>query len=221
MEGICYIIGAGPVDDIILEPGEKDFVIAADAGYEYLTKLSTVADLVVGDFDSMPHKPNHPNILKYPSEKDDTDMLIAVEEGLRRGYSLFVILGGLGGRLDHTYANIQVLAYIALRHARGYLLGGGQAVTVIKNGSLTFDGERKGVVSVFAVGDSAAGITLRGLKYKLDNATLTATHPLGVSNEFTGVPSEITVTDGSVIVMWQDSADDVIDRLKETCFIGS
>jgi thiamine pyrophosphokinase len=189
MNGICYIIGAGLVDEMTLEPTEHDFVIAADAGYLHLANLSVAADLVVGDFDSMSRRPNHPNIVEHPTEKDQTDMMLAVGEGLRRGYKTFVILGGLGGRLDHTYANIQTMSYIASKTARGYLLGGGTAVTVIRNGSLRFDEGRSGVISVFCAGETARGVTLKGLKYPLLNAELNFMQPLGVSNEFTGAPA--------------------------------
>ena len=216
MNGICYIIGASLVDEMTLEPTEHDYVIAADAGYLYLSTLAVVADLVVGDFDSMNHKPNHPNIVEHPAEKDETDMLLAVSEGLRRGYKTFVILGGLGGRLDHTFANIQTLAYIASKNARGYLVGGGTAVTVIHNGSMRFDADKSGVVSVFCAGDTARGVTLKGLKYPLLNAEINNLQSIGVSNEFTGVPSEISVLHGSLVIMWKDRAANVIDSLKET-----
>jgi thiamine pyrophosphokinase len=221
MHGICYIIGAGQIDPMTLNTDDDDFVIAADAGYLHLGALSAVADLVVGDFDSMVHKPNHPNLIVYPAEKDKTDMLLAIDEGLRRGYRRFILLGGLGGRLDHTYANIQALSYLAANSARGYLLGGGTAVTVIRNGAVSFSSDNKGTISVFCCGDSASGVTLRGLKYPLEHATLSGTMPLGVSNEFLGVKSEISVSKGSLAIMWSDSAANVIDKLKETCYIAS
>ena len=218
MNGICYIIGAGQIDELLLEPSEHDFVIAADAGYLHLTKLLAVADLVVGDFDSLGSKPHHPNVVQYPSEKDQTDMMLAVDEGLRRGYKKFVLLGGLGGRLDHTYANIQTLSYIARKNACGYLLGGGTAVTVIKNSRISFDSDKKGIVSVFCCGETAHKVTLSGLKYELKNAVLEESNPLGVSNEFTVRKSEISVLNGSLIIMWQEKAADVIDNLKESCY---
>lgn len=218
MKGICYIIAAGAVEDITLEPAADDFVIAADAGYLHLTKLSVVADLVVGDFDSLMHKPNHPNVLEFPCEKDETDLMIAVREGLKAGYQKFVILGGLGGRLDHTFANIQTLSFLASHNACGYLVGGGTAVTVIRNGSLRFDSEKKGIVSVFCCGEPASGVYLRGLKYPLTDAVLTSSLPLGVSNEFIGADSEISVRDGVLTVIWEDTAGCVIDTLNETCF---
>jgi thiamine pyrophosphokinase len=213
MKGICYIIGAGIVDECTIEPTELDFVIAADAGYDHLSKLSVVADLVVGDFDSLGKRPNHTNIVEHPAEKDETDMMLAIDEGLHRGYKTFVILGGLGGRLDHTFANIQALTYLSTKNARGYLLGDGQVVTVIKNGAIRFDGEKRGVISVFCTGDTASGVDLKGLKYPLSNATLSCCIPLGVSNEFIGEKSEISVRDGALIVMWHDNACEVIDNI--------
>lgn len=218
MEGICYIVGAGSIEDLILEPADKDFVIAADAGYLHMAVLSAVPDLVVGDFDSLGMKPHHPNVIEYPKEKDQTDMMLAIDEGLRRGYQKFVILGGLGGRLDHTYANIQALSYIANKKACGYLLGDGTAVTVIKNGSISFDSEKEGVISVFCCGETAQSVTISGLKYALKNAFLDSTYPLGVSNAFTGVKSEITVSNGSLVIMWEEKAADFIDNIKESCY---
>jgi thiamine pyrophosphokinase len=218
MDGICYIIGAGPVDALTLSADEHDFIIAADGGYLHLSGLTAVADLVVGDFDSMDHKPIHPNVIVYPAEKDKTDMILALDEGLRRGYKKFVILGGLGGRLDHSIANIQALSYLAMSGARGYLLGEGTAVTVIKNGALSFGGDRKGRISVFCCGETAHGVTIRGLKYELHNAVLSPSMPIGVSNEFTGAKSDVAVSRGSLAVMWEQPAADVIDNLNETCY---
>jgi thiamine pyrophosphokinase len=218
MEGICYIVGAGPVEDLRLEPSERDFVIAADAGYLHMARLAAVPDLVLGDFDSLLQKPNHPNVVEHPKEKDQTDMMLAIYEGVRRGYKRFVLLGGLGGRLDHTFANIQTLIHIAEENARGYLLGNGTAVTVIKNGAIAFDSDKKGTVSIFCCCEPAKGVTLKGLKYPLNNAVLMESDPLGISNEFTGGKSEITVSNGSLVVMWEEKAADVIDTLKETCY---
>jgi len=218
VEGICYIIAAGPVEPLTLNASDGDFVIAADAGYLHLSALSAAADLVVGDFDSMAQKPDHPNVVTHPAAKDKTDTLLAIDEGLRRGYRRFIILGGLGGRLDHTLANIQALSYIAASGGRGFLVGNGTAITVIRNGRLRLEGGKTGVISVFCCGDAARGVYLRGLKYELRNAVLTGEMPLGVSNEFTGAPSEISVRSGSLAVLWEDKTADVIDSLREPCY---
>ena len=90
-------------------------------------------------------------------------------------------------------------------------------MTVIRNGSMRFDADKNGVVSVFCTGDVARGVTLKGLKYPLNNADLNSLQSIGVSNEFTGVPSDISVLHGSLVIMWKEKAGEVIESLKEIC----
>ena len=74
-------------------------------------------------------------------------------------------------------------------------------VFAVTDGSLLLPARRAGtLISVFCHGDRAEGVTLRGLKYSLNEANLTAFHPLGVSNEFTGEAAEISVRHGTLIV---------------------
>lgn len=114
----CMIIGASPLQDgrVFKEfLPEEYFIICADGGFETALHFGVQPDLVIGDFDSATDLPpdDLPTIL-LPVEKDVTDMQAAVMEGFKRGYSSFVLIGGMGGpRLDHTIANMQVLDYIA------------------------------------------------------------------------------------------------------------
>lgn len=200
-QGICYIVGAGECSRLLLNLKKEDYVIAVDGGYEYLE--GNRIDLVIGDFDSLSYVPEHPNVIVLKPEKDDTDMMAALKEGLKRGYETFYIYGGCGGRIDHTLANIQSLAYLSQQGARGYLLYDNQVITIIQNDSIVFQRDKKGYVSVFSFGEKAEGVTLKGLKYPLENAVLSDKFPLGVSNEFTGVMSEISVKKGRLIVVYQ------------------
>ena len=225
----CYIAGAGEFNGSVL-PRSGDYVIAADGGYLELMSRGITPDLVVGDFDSLGSTPAHPNIIHSPAEKDDTDMMLAVKQGLSRGFRRFVVNGGLGGRLDHTLANIQILVYLAKREAQGVMVGRDMCATAISNGTARFLPGASGYISVFSAGGEASGaaggeasgaaggeaedtarceaggaavgVTLTGLKYPLENATLTCDYPLGVSNEFTGAPAEITVRAGTLIITW-------------------
>ena len=202
----CYIAGAGDFTGLYM-PGPGDYVIAADGGYARLVSLGIIPDLVVGDFDSLGSVPDHPNTILSPVEKDDTDMMLAVKQGLARGYSSFIIDGGLDGRLDHTLANIQVLAYMSANAARGVLLGRDMSVTAVTNGSVVFRPNAAGRISVFGFDGRAEGVTLTGLKYALENAALTSDYPLGISNEFTGKISGVSVRTGTLIVMWTGGPD--------------
>jgi len=197
----CYIAGAGEFIDRTA-PQQDDFIIAADAGYMELKTRGIIPDLVIGDFDSLGSAPQHPNVILCPEEKDDTDMMLAVKQGLARGFKTFIINGGLGGRLDHTLANIQILVNIAKRGARGVILGRDICVTAIANGAARFSSDASGYISVFSANEISEGVTLTGLKYPLDGATLTCDYPLGVSNEFTGKPATVEVRAGVLIITW-------------------
>lgn len=201
---ICHIFGAGSFNKNSISLQKDDYIIAADGGYEHLKRLNINPNMILGDFDSLSEVPNHPNIKMHPKQKDDTDMMIAVKEGLALGYRLFSIYGGLGGRLDHTIANIQIAAWVAEHGARAFLLGEGMVITAIHNGKHSFDKSEKGVVSIFCNGGEARGVYLKNLKYKLVDATLTSTVPTGVSNEFKGEAATAQVRDGTLIIMWNN-----------------
>ena len=197
----CYIIGAGDFFGLREVPDDSDYVIAADAGYEYCRKNNIIPDLVLGDFDSLGAVPKHPNVVQLPVEKDDTDTVFAIKMGLEKGYRHFYIYGGLGGkRDDHTVANLQSLLYLANRNARGWLFGENCVWTAIKNSSITLKGEGK--VAVFCFDGVARGVTLRGLKYELSNAEITSDFPIGVSNSMAAEEATVEVTDGALLVMY-------------------
>ena len=109
MERVCYIFGAGDRCKRPISLHSDDLVIAADGGFDYLEEIGLRADIVLGDFDSVISYDLPSDAMRYPRDKDDTDMFIAAKLGLEKGYTEFIIYGGLGGRLDHTLANIQLL----------------------------------------------------------------------------------------------------------------
>ena len=196
---VCYIVCALPQNHPF-QPESGDLVIAADGGYAQMGGVR--ADLVVGDFDSLGYIPANENVVRHPAEKDDTDTMLAARIGLSRGYRAFLLLGGVGGRLDHTLANIQTLAFLRENGARAALLGEGETITFLQNESLRFRAGLSGIVSVFSFGREAVGVYERGLAYALDDATLTDTNPLGVSNAFTGAPAEVSVREGRLVVLY-------------------
>ncbi len=212
ISGTCIIIGAGDltVGSIPYNP-ETDYVIAADGGLMYLSVLEIEPDFIIGDFDSVdgefgeavkalqescPEK-----VLVLPVEKDDTDMLAAIKHGLALGYRSFRLYGANGGRLEHTIANIQLLNYLKEHDAVGYIMDGGGMILLAQNESVSFRDTMEGFVNVFSLNEKAHGVSIRGLKYELDQVTLTNAMPLGISNEFIGVQSEISVEDGTLLII--------------------
>lgn len=198
----CVIFCAAECDGLARPIGPESFVIAADGGLRHTEKLGIAPDAVLGDFDSLGFCPEGANV--FPVEKDDTDAMLAVRLGLERGCEEFLLYGSLDGpRLDHTVANFQTLQFLADHGAAGYLVGNTTMVTVVKNGKITFPAGLSGTISVFCMGPDAVGVTEKGLFYGLENASLTSGFPLGVSNHFTGEAAEISVENGSLLVLWE------------------
>ena len=201
MPPLCIIVGAMEPGKLP-SPGKDDLLIAADGGLTHLTRRGLAPHLTIGDFDSLGRVPQGDGVLRHPVEKDDTDAMLAVTAGLDRGYKTFLLYGCLGGRLDHTYANLQVLLYLARRGAAGFLLGEGTAVSAVHCGRLDFAPGHAGTISVFCPDGEARGVSLTGLCYPLRDAVLTSAFPLGVSNRFTGQAASAEVKEGTLLVMW-------------------
>ena len=200
--GRCVIFCAGGFDRPAVPIEKTDLVIAADGGVEHARKLGIAPHVILGDFDSLGYVPEGANV--FPVEKDDTDAMLAVRKGLAMGCREFLLYGCLDGpRLDHTIANLQLLQYLANHGASGVLVGLTHMATVVKNGTVRFPGTPTGILSVFCLGLDAKGITIRGAQYPLGNGTLTAGFPLGVSNHFLECEATVTVTDGSLLIIWE------------------
>lgn len=200
--GKCIVFCAAEFDRLACPIEPEDYVIAADGGLQHTRALGIEPQEILGDFDSLGYIPQDARV--FPVEKDDTDAMLAARRGLALGFRELLYYGSLDGkRLDHTVANYQTLQYLADHGARGYLVGQDFLVTVVKEGRIFFPEGTEGLLSVFCLGADARGVSLRGLYYPLEGGTLTAGFPLGVSNHFTGAPAEISVEEGSLLVMWE------------------
>ena len=199
--GKCIIFCAAGFEKLAAPIGPEDYVLAADGGLRHLEQLKIRPNGIIGDFDSLGYVPEGAEV--FPVEKDDTDAMLAAKKGLELGFRDFLFYGSLDGpRLDHTVANFQTLQYLAERDATGYLVGNTQIVTVLRNGKLTFPAECGGILSVFCMGADATGVTVRGAQYELENGTLSAGFPLGVSNHFVGKEVTVAVEQGSLLLLW-------------------
>lgn len=201
-KAICYIVGAGENYGLDFRPTEQDLVIAADGGYQCLLDAGIQPDLVIGDFDSLGHIPNVDSAIVLPTEKDVTDTWAAIRIGEEKGYTRFFLYGCTGGRFDHTMANIQTVADVTAKGMECRIVDRAQIITGLSAGSMEFGADCSGFVSVFSHTDSCNGVTIRGLKYELENASLTNRFPLGVSNEFVGKPGVVSVDSGVLILVF-------------------
>jgi len=211
MKNECCIVAAGPTG---IYYRNDAFLIAADGGLAKLEAIGVTPNLILGDFDSLPSSPHREGIetLTFPVEKDDTDTMLAIKEALARGYRRLYLSGGLGGRLDHTIANLQALGYAEANGARAFLVGDSQTATLLTDGTAVFHRHCRGIFSVFSFGDTAEGITLSGAKYPTDAISLTNRFPLGVSNAFVeDTETVISVSHGTLLLIWEGTPEDLKD----------
>lgn len=208
----CIIVCAGRFSGDRIERGENDLLVAADNGLTYLAGQNLVPDLVIGDYDSLEERGRkilakmqaaHPDqVITLPVEKDDTDTLAAVREGFRRGYQRFVLYGALGGRLDHTMANLQTLNFIRDAGGTGEIRDGDLRVFLIRNETVEIPEGPEGNFALFAVDPEIHGVTERGMKYETDGVTISNAFPIGCSNHiFPGKKASVTVEDGTALAM--------------------
>lgn len=200
MEKRCILIGAGEFKETFIEVNEQDMVIAADGGYQHCLDLKLRVDLVVSDFDSYRHEIDDVQVLKSQPEKDDTDMMLAIEAGLKHGYREFVIYGGMGGRLEHTLANIQCLNFLCQQGAHGVMISQNTSIEVLSNGFICYDESKRGYISVFSM-EKCSEITIENLKYPLDHFHLSNATSRGVDNEFIQRQSKIIVHKGCICII--------------------
>lgn len=210
-KGNCILIGAGDLTISQIPIQENDLCIAVDGGYEYCKLLEIVPDYILGDFDSISEKEAQnvaaiakemkDRVIILPMEKDDTDMLAAIKLGLSEGYQSFRIYAGMGGRVEHTLANIQCLLYLKEHNAVGYLMDGTGMILVAKEEAISFQDTLEGYLSLFSMGEEAV-VSIENMKYLLQEQKITNSFPIGISNEFLpGKKGKITVHKGAVVMI--------------------
>ena len=201
----CVIIGSAPIDQPeLLKPKlrENDYIICADGGVQTAQRMSVTPDLIIGDFDSITVAlPEHIETITLPVCKDDTDMMYSVKEGLHRGFDDFLILGGTGGRLDHTFANLCALQYLAAHNARNILSDLQNDAFVVQSGEINFVNKVGSLLSVFPIGSSFCRVSYEGLQYPLIKAELHSSNPMGVSNCIQCDHAKIIVHEGPVLII--------------------
>lgn len=200
----CVIVGGadiGRFDRIRARLREDDFFICCDSGLRHRAGLGIVPDLIVGDFDS--HENPHLDIetIVLPREKDDTDTAFAVKEALRRGFQDFLLVGVIGGRLDHTLGNVSLLLMLDARGKRAAALDDCSELEIVSRRPVRI-GEKYPYFSLLNISGLARGVTIRGAKFPLTNAEITCEYQYGVSNEvLPGGTAEVLVEEGRLLLV--------------------
>ncbi|MBQ6929580.1 MAG: thiamine diphosphokinase [Oscillospiraceae bacterium] len=199
----CIVIGSMPVDfDLksIIQP--DDFIYCADGGYVHAQNQGIVPYIIVGDFDSSVQPADtQAKVIKLPCEKDDTDTYYIARQIVAEGYTNAVFCGVTGGRLDHTFANIQMLKFLEANGVDAAIVDKDTTLNVITDRSITLSPQNDRYFSVFALDSKCIGVSEKGGKYQLSDVEITNDFPIGVSNEFIGKAVEISVKNGSLLII--------------------
>lgn len=171
-----------------LEEAESAHVLAADGGALNALKFGLAPQTIIGDLDSLSGEQVKEfsaagaKILCFPTEKDETDLELALQWSVNKGASSIVILGALGGRFDQTLANVYLLALPGLQGIQIELVDGEQNIRLLRPGTHNIEGRTGDTVSLIPLGEMARGITSGGLQYPLRDESLGFGPARGISN---------------------------------------
>jgi thiamine pyrophosphokinase len=179
---------------------EADCILCADGGYLRALSAGIEPDVLMGDFDSCDiAQVEELEKIVYPTRKDDTDLILALRYMAKRGYTDVEVLGCFGGRQDHALGNIQSVLFGLTLGLRVTLLDPRNRIFAVTEGVTEIEREENAYVSFLCVGAPCEGITLEGFSYPLQDATLTAEYPLGVSNEIVAEKAHVTIKKGTLL----------------------
>lgn len=205
----CIVIGAAPCSEeeicfIKSQVKQNDFIICADGGFDKCRALNIRPNAVYGDLDSIKDKSlisDKTKVVKFPVEKDFTDTFYCVKEGIKAGFKEIELLGCIGGRLDHTQANLQILYYACIQRIKAVLKDRKQDIFMLKGQGSIILGKAGQIVSVFPFGCEYCNVSYKGMKYPLKKGSIYSGSTLGVSNELICEQAEITVHEGTAIII--------------------
>ena len=189
-----------------IDPSDYDCIICADGGLLVADSLNIKADLLIGDYDSMA-QPEDFQVIKLPMEKDMTDSEAALDLAVSKGFTFIHILGGLGGRFDHTMGNIGLLAKYCGKLHHLALMDGQNYVFMALPGKISIPKNKHKYLGLISYGNTVKGLTLKGVKYPLVNHSLTDDTTLGVSNEITCESAEIAFDSGRLLIILSKDVD--------------
>ena len=183
-----------------------DQIICADGGFLIAKELGLSPTLLIGDYDSM-ELPDRSGLIKLPMEKDMTDTEAALDLAVSQGFEHITILGGLGGRFDHTMGNLGLLAKYCDKLKHLSFVDGQNHISMIGPGTIEIPKNDYPYLGIISYGGTAKGVTLQGVKYPLNHYDLPDTTSLGVSNEITSQKAKVTLESGKLLIILSKDID--------------
>ncbi len=200
----CVIVCGAPIGNyarIRKYLRNDDFFIFCDCGLAHSEPLEVMPSLIVGDFDSHPKPDTDMEMIVLPCEKDDTDSVFAAKEGIRRGYDDFLIIGAIGGRLDHTLANVSILAMLETAGKTAIIIDDHSVMQIVSDKWVRIS-DIYSFFSVLNIFGTAEGIDIVDAKYTLTDGVIGCDYQYGVSNEvLPGKTASVRVKKGKALLI--------------------
>ena len=198
------IVGGAPINDyesIKKHLRDDDFFAVCDCGLRHIDKIDITPDLIIGDFDSFEKPDTDKELIALPREKDDTDTFFAAKEGVKRGFDEFLLLGVIGGRLDHSIGNISILLYLEALGLTAKAVDDYSEIEIISDKTAYIESKFR-YFSLLNITGVAKGITIKNAKFPLENGEITYEYQYGISNEtVNNSPAEVLVKEGKLLLV--------------------
>lgn len=191
----------------IINREKYDYIIGADGGCNHLYKMDIIPQYIIGDLDSIDkelvcyYKNKSVSFKTYPSHKDETDSEICVYLAKELKAKKIDFYGALGGRIDHTLANIGLMHYARQKDMKPRIITSEEEITTIKNEEIILHGKKGDVISIIPIMTDANNITLKNLEYPLNNAKMSYLSSLGISNVMLSDECSIRIEDGYALII--------------------
>ena len=200
----CVIVGGADIvkyEHVAGMISDEDFFIYCDCGLKHMKGLGHAPDLIVADFDSATDPHMDAETIVLPHEKDDTDTFYAVKEAVKRGFDVFLLVGVVGNRFDHTMGNISILLYLDSLGKKGTIIDDYSLMEVVSDKPAYVE-DKYSYFSLLNMTGCAKGIKIEGAKYPLDGGEITCDYQYGISNEvLPGKKACINVAEGRLLLV--------------------
>ncbi|SLM33064.1 ThiN [Desulfamplus magnetovallimortis] len=215
----CAIIANGIINNDVKLMNivkEADIVVCADGGAKHLVRLGLFPDILMGDFDSIDKTilenciKNRVELIQYPTSKDFSDTELSVMWAIDHGASEIILTGVTGQRMDHTLSNVFLLKKILKNGIKGYIVDDNNEIYLLSKRCFSYapeiskdiciKGKPGDLLSIIPLSETVTGITLKGLKYPIENACMEMGTSKGISNVFTEKNAMISIKEGSVLI---------------------
>jgi len=185
---------------------EGDYIICADGGTRHALALGLQPDLIIGDMDSAEKKQLQRlgladvSMELFSHDKNETDLELALDRAVQLNPKQIIIVGALGGRLDHTLANIALLTDLRLSKFDIRLDDGVEEIFFCRD-QVNVYGKSGDLVSLIPWGGVVSDVQTTNLKWALKKETLYPDKTRGISNEMTSDTATISIRAGLLLIV--------------------